>query len=168
MFAVRRFVFFVVVVFLVLPTLLWAGDPRPFPNIEFYSLDGEESVKLEDFRGQPVLVTFWASWCGPCRAELPELAELTRELKDSGLVLLAVNVDSSAAAGLRFLERSGIDVPAFRLSDSDQAMIGIRGLPTTILLDGDALAVQIFSGYSPTVVDAIRSLVEGMAETSDG
>jgi len=131
-------------------------------------LDGKESVRLEDFRGQPVLVTFWASWCGPCRAELPELAELTRELKDSGLVLLAVNVDSSAAAGLRFLESSGIDVPAFRLNDSDQATIGIRGLPTTILLDGDALAVQIFNGYSPTVVDAIRRLVEGMTATADG
>lgn len=153
---------------MVVPSLLWGGEPRPFPDVEFHSLDGEESVRIENFRGQPVLVTFWASWCGPCRVELPELVELARELKDSGLVLLAVNVDSSAAAGLRFMERYGIDVPAFRLNDSDQAMIGVRSLPTTVLLDGEAIAVQAFTGYSPTVVDTIRRLVEGMTPAADG
>jgi thiol-disulfide isomerase/thioredoxin len=118
---------------------------------------------MEDLRGHPVLLTFWASWCGPCRAELPELVTLSRELKTSGLVLLAINVDSSAEAGLRFLRRGGIDVTAYRMSDQDQAMIGVRSLPTTILLDGDALPVQIFTGYSPGVVEAIRGLVQGMA-----
>ena len=160
--AVKYFVFLAVISCVLAPSLGWGVEPRPFPDVEFFSLDGQESVKLEDFRGRPVLLTFWASWCGPCRAELPELAELGREMKDSGLVLLAVNLDSSAAAGQRFLEREGIEAPAFRLSDDDQAMIGIRSLPTTILLDGNALAVQIFSGYSPTVVDAIRRLVEEM------
>ncbi len=166
--AVRRFVFLAVVVCVVIPSLGWGVEPKPFPNVEFHSLDGDKSFRLEDFRGQPVLVAFWASWCGPCRAELPELADLTREVKEYGLVLLAVNVDSSASAGQRFLERAGIDVPAFRLNDSDQEMIGIRGLPTTILLDGEALAVQVFTGYSPTVVDAIRRLVEGMTATNVG
>lgn len=167
--AVKRLVFCAVVVCVVVfPALLWGEGPTPFPNVEFHSLDGQGSVKIEDFRGRPVLVAFWASWCGPCRVELPELAELTRELKESGLVLLAVNVDSSAAAGQRFLERAGIDVSAYRLSDRDQAMIGIRGLPTTFLLDGEALPVQVFTGYSPTVVDGIRRLVEGMTDTNAG
>ena len=161
---VKRLVFSAVAVcLLVTSTLLWGGERRPFPNIELHSLDGQTSVKMEDLRGHPVLLTFWASWCGPCRAELPELVTLSRELKTSGLVLLAINVDSSAEAGLRFLRRGGIDVTAYRMSDQDQAMIGVRSLPTTILLDGDALPVQIFTGYSPGVVEAIRGLVQGMA-----
>ncbi len=163
--AVRRFVFFAAVVFVMLPSLLWAGDRTPFPNVEFHPLNGQNSVMLEDFRGRPVLVAFWASWCGPCRAELPELVELTHELKDSGLVLLAVNVDSSAAAGQKFLERAGIELSAFRLSDQEQRMIGIRSLPTTILLDGEGLAAQIYTGYSASVIESIRQLVKGMSGT---
>jgi len=160
--AVKRFVFMTVVICILIPCLLWGDERTPFPNLEFHSLDGQDSVMLEDFQGRPVLVAFWASWCGPCRVELPELAELTHELTDSGLVLLAVNVDSSAAAGQRFLERAGIEMAAFRLSDQDQRMIGIKSLPTTILLDGEALAVQIYTGYSPSVVASIRQLVKGM------
>ncbi len=167
--AVKNLVFCAVIVcVVVLPTFLWGADSTPFPNVELHSLDGQDSVRIEDFRGHPVLVAFWASWCGPCRAELPELAELTRDLKETGLVFLTINVDSSAAAGQRFLKRAGIDVSAYRLSDRDQAMIGVRSLPTTILLDGDAVPVQVFSGYSPTVVGAIRRLVEEMGGATSG
>ena len=158
----KRFVFLAAVVFVMLSSLLWGGDRTPFPNVEFHPLGGQESVMLEDLRGRPVLVAFWASWCGPCRAELPELVELAHQLKDSGLVLMAVNVDSTAAAGQRFLERAGIEVSAVRLSDQEQRMIGIRSLPTTILLDGEGFAAQIYTGYSPAVIDSIRRLVTGM------
>ncbi|MEN8163426.1 MAG: TlpA disulfide reductase family protein [Acidobacteriota bacterium] len=162
----RRLMILAVVGCVVIPSFLWGGEHTPVPNVELRSLDGKNSVRIEDFQGHPVLVTFWASWCGPCRTELPELAELTRELKDSGLVLLTINVDSSAAAGQRFLKRAGIDVSAYRLNDRDQALIGVRSLPTTVLLDGDAVPVQVFRGYSPTVVGAIRRLVEGMGATT--
>lgn len=157
--------FFAVIGCIAIPSLVWGGSGTPFPNVELHSMDGQKSVRVEDFRGRPVLVAFWASWCGPCRAELPELAELTHELKDSGLVFLAVNVDSSVSAGQRFLQRTGIDVSAYRLSDQDKATIGVRSLPTTILLDGEARPVQVFTGYSPTVVGAIRRLVEGMTDS---
>lgn len=154
--------FFVAVGCLLIPSVGFGGGSTPFPNVVLHSMDGQKNVRVEDFRGRPILLAFWASWCGPCRAELPELAELAHQLEDSGLVFLPVNVDSSAAAGLRFLQRTGIDVPAYRLSEKDHAMIGVRSLPTTILLDGEALPVQVFTGYSPTVVGAIRHLIEGM------
>lgn len=151
-----------------LPTLVLGAGSTPFPNMEFRSLDGQETVWTEDLRGKPVLITFWASWCGPCRAELPELAELVDEMKDSELVMLAVNIDATAAAGQRFLERGGIDVPAYRISKADQKAVGVVSLPTTILLDEDALPVEIFAGYSPTVVDSIRKLVKEMVAPSPG
>ena len=145
-----------------------AAESTPFPNVEFHSLDGQKSVWTEDFRGKPLLITFWASWCGPCRVELPELAELSHELKDTGLVFLTVNIDSSAAAGKRFLERGGIDVPAFRLSQEDHALIGVRSLPTTILLDGEGLPIEVYTGYSPTVVGGIRRLVKELNGAKPG
>lgn len=160
--------FFAVVGCIMIPSFGWGGSATPFPNVEFHSMGGQKNVRVEDFRGRPILVTFWASWCGPCRAELPELAELTHELKDSGLVFLPVNVDSSAEAGLRFLKQTGIDISAYRLSDRDNDTIGVRSLPTTILLDGEARPVEVFTGYSPTVVGAIRRLVKDMTDSRSG
>ena len=64
-----------------------------FPNVAFTALDGSRQLDLESFRGRPVLLTFWASWCGPCRQELPELQKLSAELAETGFALVTINLD---------------------------------------------------------------------------
>jgi len=140
-----------------------------FPNFGFSSLDGSTQIDLESLRGRPVLLTFWASWCGPCRQELPELQKLAVELADTGFTLITVNTDDSPVMGVRFLQRNGIEVPVYRMSDRDLVTLGVRSLPTNVLLDREGRPLQIFKGYSPEVPAEIRRLVTGLgAGAADG
>jgi thiol-disulfide isomerase/thioredoxin len=138
-----------------------------FPNLAFTALDGVSRIDLESLRGRPVLMTFWASWCGPCRQELPELEKLAEELAEKGFVLITVNMDQSPAMGERFLQQHDIDVPAYRMDPRDLAQLGVRSLPTNVLLDREGRPVQIFKGYSPEVPAEIRRLVVAMDAGSD-
>lgn len=133
-----------------------------FPNLEFTALDGVSQIDLELLRGKPVLLTFWASWCGPCREELPELEKLVGELAEEGFVLVTVNMDQSPAMGMRFLQQHDIDVPAYRMDQRELSQLGLRSLPTNVLLDREGRPVQIFSGYSPEMPAEIRRLVLAM------
>ena len=114
-----------------------------------------------------MLVTFWASWCGPCRWELPEFKELYDELGGRGFVLVTINVDTNKEAANRFLEMTGLSVPVYRLSQAELFKLGVRSLPTSVLLKPDGFPLQVYSGYSPTVVDQIRELVQEMLDESE-
>lgn len=133
-----------------------------FPNFTFFSLDRSSSVQLHDFKGRPVLLTFWASWCGPCRIELPELKKLYGRLAGSGFVLLTVNVDDRPELGQRFLKALRLDIPVYRMAQRDLMILGVNSLPTNVLLDRDSRPVQIYRGYSPKVVEDIERLVNEM------
>ena len=167
--SVKRFVVPLLVVMLLSVFPATAGEPMPFPSeISFIPISGEKPVSISEFKGRPVLMTFWASWCGPCRMELPELAKLAVELEDEGLVFLPVSLDRSPEAARGFLETVKITLPAYGLSDRDQAMLGIQSIPTTILLDGEAVPIRVFTGYSPTIVRAVRAAVEAMNQPKNG
>lgn len=130
-----------------------------FPNLAFTQLDGSRQLDLESFEGRPVLMTFWASWCGPCRQELPELQKLAAELADEGFALITINMDQSAVQGIRFLQRYEIDVPVYRMDPRALQALGVNSLPTNVLLDRERRPVQIYRGYSPEVPKEIRRLV---------
>lgn len=156
-------VLFVVVLLLSAVSQGWAVEEEPpnpvFPEVVFTSLDGNASMTMSSFRGRPVLLTFWASWCGPCRVELPELSKLYGELVGTGFVLLTVNVDQNPAAGRRYLESLGLSFPVYRLHPRDTKSLGINSLPANILLDTEGRFVQAYMGYTPSVVEEVRRLV---------
>ena len=139
-----------------------------FPNIAFTSLDGSRQLDLESFRGRPVLVTFWARWCGPCRQELPELQRLSAELADKGFALITINTDQSAIVGARYLQKYNIDVPVFRMDQRTLLQLGVNALPTNLLLDRERRPVLIQRGYSPEVPTKIRRLVLAMDDAPVG
>jgi len=166
----------VLVVFVVLYASLGltasATDPVEevpvFPNIAFTSLDGSRQLDLESFRGRPLLMTFWASWCGPCRQELPELQKLSVELADKGFALVTINTDQSAIVGARFLQKYNIDVPVYRMDQRTLLELGVNSLPTNLLLDREGRPVMILRGYSPAVPEEIRRLVLAMDDAPVG
>ena len=166
----------VLVVFVVLLTSLappvWGAETDQeipvFPNIAFTALDGSKQLDLESFRGRPVLVTFWASWCGPCRQELPELQKLSAELADEGFALVTINTDQSAIVGARYLQKYEIDVPVYRMDQRTLLQLGVKLLPTNVLLDRERRPVLIQRGYSPEVPTEIRRLVLAMDDAPVG
>jgi thiol-disulfide isomerase/thioredoxin len=156
-------VLFFVIVCSALTSMGADGSEVPrFPNLSFLSVDGTQRIDLESLRGRPVLLTFWASWCGPCRMELPELQKLADELQSEGLALVTVNMDRTPAMGMKFLERYGIDVPVYLMSRADLARLGVESLPTNVLIDREGRPVQIYEGYSPAVPEEIRRLISEM------
>ncbi|HPA81248.1 MAG TPA: TlpA disulfide reductase family protein [Thermoanaerobaculales bacterium] len=146
------------------PSAAAAGPAqRPeLPALTLRTLDGTGSVAVDSFRGRPVLLSFWASWCGPCRVELPELESLYKELLGDGFVLLTVNVDSVPAIASRYLAQLGVSVPVYRMDQQDLIKLDINALPTNILLGREGQTLMFSTGYSPTVAEDIRRLVREM------
>jgi len=95
-------------------------------------------VALGDLEGQVVWVNFWATWCGPCLRELPEIQRLASEFEDRGLVVLAVNQEQSVGEAEGFWEDLGLDLPILLDSNGDVSrQYSLRGLPANFFMDRD-------------------------------
>ncbi len=132
-------------------------DRTPAPAIVGETLEGE-ALALEDVEGA-VVVNFWASWCGPCVKEAPELANVSRAYADSGVTVLGVNVQDSAVNARRFEADLGIPFPSWFDPASEIAAafggIGPAGLPTTLVLDADhRVAARLFGSVTFTQLRA--------------
>lgn len=132
--------------------LAWGGDAlaqqvgRPLPDFELRDQDGV-SVRTADLAGRRWLINVWASWCPPCRAELPLLARIADELADDGVGVLLLNAGERASVAATFLEAQGLplrtlvdpDSPQGNLERSEDVLRRLRtgGLPTTYFVDAD-------------------------------
>ncbi len=102
-----------------------------------------EDVSLADFRGRYVLVNFWASWCPPCKAEMPDLYAYHRQYQERGFTLLAVNVGEDKATVEQFLQANGFDFPvALDMSGAVFNRYGGDGLPSSYLIGPDGKVVK--------------------------
>ena len=116
------------------------------PDFKLISLDKQE-VSLSDFRGKPVLINFWASWCGPCRIEMPFLQEVYEEWNSKGLVMLAVNLQENPTTVKKFVENAGLTFPVLLSPGSDVPLAyNVRGIPATFLIDADGVIRDIKIG----------------------
>jgi thiol-disulfide isomerase/thioredoxin/outer membrane lipoprotein-sorting protein len=110
-----------------------AGDQ--IPSLQLKASDGK-TVSIESFRGKPVLLDFWATWCGPCVASLPRLAQIYREAKAKGLVLLAVDQDEKPNTAAEFLSKQGYDWPNYHDDNGEiEKLMGSSPVPRTVLID---------------------------------
>lgn len=107
-----------------------------------------KSMALGDWKGKVVLLDFWASWCGPCRVEMPTVAKLDRELRSKGLVVAAVNVGESAAVASRYLKRNKFEGMTVLLdSDSEVSnQYGASAIPTVVIIDRQGTISSYFTG----------------------
>ncbi len=112
------------------------GAGKAAPAFELKDLEGK-TVKLSDFKGKVVLLNFWATWCPPCREEIPDLVALQNEYKDKGLVVLGVSLDQNGPAQVKsFVSRMKINYPVV-IGDEKMAMSygSIQAIPTTFYID---------------------------------
>lgn len=114
------------------------------------------SVTLADYRGKTVAVNFWATWCPPCRAEMPALDEYYRAHMDDDFVLLAVNVGEPAELAQSFIEQNGFTFPVALDPDRELAhRIGASGYPTTLVISPAGRIVYRHTGIiTPEILDA--------------
>jgi thiol-disulfide isomerase/thioredoxin len=117
-------------------TDLCLGGVHPAPPFAVRSFDGK-TMRLADFRGRPVVLDFWATWCAPCRASMPHLDALQQRFQPQGLVVIGLSVDESGSQAVkRFAQRLGV---GFRLAMADDQVLDaygpIRLLPTTFFIN---------------------------------
>ena len=109
------------------------------PGFQLQDLDGN-TVSLGDLRGQPVMVNFWASWCGPCRAEMPHIQAVFEEWQDQGLVILAINIEETASLVRQFMQDNNFSFPVLLDTNGDVAgKYNVSGIPVTFFIDKDGI-----------------------------
>lgn len=135
----------------------------PAPEIILETLDGE-SISLADLQGQAVIVNFWASWCPPCRAEMPAIQRVYDDYRAGGLVVLAVNTSDNLADAQAFLSANGLTFPV--LFDHDGA-VGVRYrvsvLPTTFFIDKRGIIRSVVIG-GPLSEASLRARIADLLE----
>lgn len=146
---------------------LWVPvSERPSVDLSGFltTLEGGK-VALEDLRNKALLLNVWATWCAPCRIEMPFLAELHENLSDEGLTIVTISSEDPAAVQA-YLDEIEVEQPFPFLLDTDNILadrFGVYGLPTTIVIDPKGrLALRhvgVYSWNSPKVVRGLRQLM---------
>lgn len=143
------------------------GGPRvgeAAPDFALASLDGDRTVRLSDYRGRPVVVNFWASWCNPCREEFPLLAAARREHRDERVEILGISYRDIPADARRFARSEHARWP---LARDDRGVVadayGVRAIPQSFFVDARGiLRARVFGITSADDLEAaLRTILPG-------
>jgi thiol-disulfide isomerase/thioredoxin len=142
---------------------VWGGGPAP--GLALKDIEGR-AHELTDYRGKVVLVNFWATWCEPCRQEMPSIQRLSQKLAGKPFVVLAVNVDEPESRVRNFLNQTRFDLPVLLdINKSATREWGARLLPVTFLVGPDGrLRYRVLGDMdwsSPKAVNVISELLAG-------
>jgi peroxiredoxin len=119
------------------------------PAFSLQTRDGQ-TLSLEDFRGEVVMINFWATWCGPCRQEMPLLEEIYQRYNKLGFTLLGVNVEEHSNDADRFLAETPVSFPIlFDPSNEVSKQYGVSAMPSTVIVDREGNVRFLHHGYQP-------------------
>jgi|TARA_B110000914_G_C15216746_1_gene333212 thiol-disulfide isomerase/thioredoxin len=126
-------------------------------NLESHA-DGQ--LSLADYQGQVVMINFWASWCGPCRQEMPLLEALYQRYESAGFTLLGVNVDENSQHAIEYLQEVAVSFPVVLDTTNDiSKAYDVVAMPSTILIGRDGTSRYIHHGYQPGYEDKYQSQI---------
>ena len=138
-----------------------AGDAAPAFTLASRS---GPAVSLTQYRGQVVMINFWASWCGPCRQEMPLLESIYKKYNRLGFTLLGVNVEPDSQAANDWLKQTPVSFPILYDKDSKVSKLyDVAGMPSTVIIDRSGKLRKLHRGYKPgdenEYLDSIRALI---------
>jgi peroxiredoxin len=133
------------------------------PDFALKSSTGE-NLRLSEYRGDVVMVNFWATWCGPCRQEMPLLDQLYSRYERVGFTLLGVNIDDNSSKAMNMVQELGVSFPVlFDSRKQVSKLYQVDTMPATVLIDREGTVRYIHHGYKPgyenEYLDQIRSLL---------
>ncbi|MEO8191542.1 MAG: TlpA disulfide reductase family protein [Acidobacteriota bacterium] len=136
-----------------------AEDTRMFPDLEFAGAEGG-AIRLSQLKGNVVLVNVWATWCGPCRLELPVVQRMYDHYSDRNFVVVAVNIDADRKRIEPFMKRYNISLPIYYASPEDAGQMTALGIPSTFLIGPDRMLLDNQVGYSAEVEGKWKQIIE--------
>ena len=133
------------------------------PDFALKSSSGD-NLRLSEYRGDVVMVNFWATWCGPCRQEMPLLDELYSRYERVGFSLLGVNIDDDSRKAMNMVSELGVSFPVlFDARKEVSKLYKVEAMPVTVLIDREGTVRYVHHGYKPgyedKYLDQIRSLL---------
>lgn len=132
----------------------------PAPDFTLKTLDGR-NMKLSELAGNVVMINFWASWCAPCRVEMPKLNDLYNKYKDLGFVLLGVNVEQQEQPPRNFLKKRPVDFPILLDKGNDVSkQYNVIAMPTTVLVDRSGNMRYVHQGYKEGDEKKYRKMIK--------
>ena len=141
------------------PLALAQDEKGTFPDLELAGADGG-AIKLSQLKGNVVLLNVWATWCGPCRMELPVVQHMYDRYSDRNFVVLAVNVDADRRRVEPFMKRYNISLPIYYVAPEDASQMTALGIPSTFVLGPDRMLIDRQVGYSPEVEEHWKAVIE--------
>ncbi|HEU0074173.1 MAG TPA: TlpA disulfide reductase family protein [Dehalococcoidia bacterium] len=140
------------------------------PDFEFSAFDGTR-MRLSDFRGRPVFLNFWATWCGPCRAELPAMEVKLREHSAAELAVLGVNTGERIEAAERFLDKLDVELTAYAYDPAADVAkrYSVPGMPTSFFIDAEGVITGVYAlALSEALMeDAILEAIAGYGAAAE-
>ena len=135
----------------------------PAPAFTLVSRAGQD-VSLAQYKGQVVMLNFWASWCGPCRQEMPLLESIYRKYGKMGFTMIGVNVEPDSNAANEWLKATPVSFPILYDRDSKVSKLyDVAGMPSTVIIDRSGKLRVLHRGYKPgdenEYLDSIRTLI---------
>lgn len=119
------------------------------PDFALKSSSGE-NLRLSEYRGEVVMVNFWATWCGPCRQEMPLLEELFSRYERVGFTLLGVNIDDDPRRAMQMAQELGVTFPVvFDDRKEVSRLYDVNAMPVTVLVDKEGRVRHVHHGYKP-------------------
>lgn len=152
----------VLTAFAIAPAVAAEQVAGPAPDFTLKSGSGE-NIKLSELRGQVVLINFWASWCGPCRKEMPLLDQLYQQYKPLGFTVLGVNVEEDPAQARTLLGKVPVSFPVlFDGTNAVSKQYDVIAMPTTVIVDRNGNMRYLHKGYMPGYEDAYQQQVRAL------
>ena len=136
------------------------GTGQKAPQFSLPNLDGK-IISLKDYANKVVVVDFWATWCGPCRQEIPHLNRLYLDNRAKGLEVIGISMDDGTDVVKQFLLKNRIDYPVVMGNEGiDRDFGGVEGIPTKFIIDRNGNVVRKLVGYQvPELERAIREIL---------
>ena len=140
-----------------LPVVLAAAE---FPDVALYDLNGKKAGALSDFRESVVLLNFWASWCVPCRAELPILQKIARAREKDPVRILTINVDDKVPKAEAYIKKYKLDLPVYRVQPETVRRLNVVSVPVSFVLDKKGGLAGSWSGLHSDFEKKVNVLFE--------
>jgi len=139
------------------------GSKQPAPQFTLPDLNGKQ-VRLQDFPNKVLIVDFWATWCAPCREEIPHLNRLYENYRGKGLEIIGISMDTDEPANIKKFTRD------FRMeytivigNDNVAQDFGLLGYPTTIIIDRKGNIIKKYTGYQPAFIAEIEKTINELS-----
>ena len=136
-----------------------AGNGVAAPDFVLKDLSGK-ALRLSSYRQHVVLLEFWATWCPPCKASIPELNALQEKYKARGFTVIAVSVDSGDTDLTGFARSNAISYPVVLGSEEAAQLYNVNSVPVSFLIDKEGRIVHTYMGFTDTMKDEIASGIE--------